>query len=432
MTEDIMKSKNRLLVVCVLLPLIASLARAQGESALPFLLIAPNSEANGWGGVSTAVASENPVATLANPGQLGIFSPHNYFAATTYAPKTSWLPSYGLEDLTYNVSAINAGVNLGEPFDLPVPFSVGVGYSRVYLDLGEFIITGSGGPKELGRFHAYEKSENLSFAFGVDYFLKVGFGVNTKRITSSLSPVAIAGAGSSEAKVTATDYGLLVQAPIFDIFQKATGEEYRILPEFSPLADLTFGYARNNIGDKIVYVNAAQADPLPRNATIGMSMELGLVKQMGAYTWKWFTITLAREAEDLLITRRPDGSFVYQSGTGDISFFKHVIRGELSDNERVNLHKGWQINLAEFLYVRRGSFAESPLYGNRNYTTNGFGLRTRGLMKFIRGMSSGENDGTFLSFVLDHVDLSYDQAEYSTDGPLGGTTFHSIGLTIRQ
>jgi hypothetical protein len=48
---------------------------SQGESGVPFLLIHPSPEANGRGNTAVAFLSDNPIATLANPAQLGIFGP---------------------------------------------------------------------------------------------------------------------------------------------------------------------------------------------------------------------------------------------------------------------------------------------------------------------------------------------------------------------
>src|SRR5512141_1526261 len=127
---------RNLVLPFVLLSIVAlssSSLHAQGESAVPFLLIHPSPEANGWGNVGTAVVSDNPIATISNPAQLGLFSLDNYFSFSSYTPKTVWLPNFGSTDLTYNAWATNAGYNLRNALDLPFPVGIGFGYSRIDL-----------------------------------------------------------------------------------------------------------------------------------------------------------------------------------------------------------------------------------------------------------------------------------------------------------
>ena len=409
-----------------------SFSFAQGESALPFLLIHPSPEANGRGNTGTAVVSDNPIATISNPGHLGLFSLANYFSASMYAPKTQWLRTFGLTDLTYGVWAASAGYNISEALDIPVPVGIGVGYSRIDLNLGTFMRTNENG-QELGTFNSFEKSDQFSVGFGADYFLRIGVGWNFKNIRSVLGSFYVP-TYSSDAKASATDFGLIIQAPIIDILRRAGTESVEIYPGIEPLFNLTFGYARSNMSDKaIVYAADMQMpDPLPRNATIGLSADFGLVAHVNAQRWKIITLTLAREAEDLLITRHPNGTFSYQTGLGDISFFKHVVRGELSGAERADLHKGWELNFGEIMYVRGGSFAESPDYGNRNYSTSGFTFRVSGLFKALQALDPDAMEYGALRFIADHIDFVYDQSKYSSKGsPLDRTSMQAISIIVR-
>jgi len=367
-----------------------------------------------------------------NPGQLGLSSLNNYFSGSTYTPKTQWLPQFRLSDLTYNVSAVNAGVNLARAFDLKLPISIGLGYSRVFLNLGKFTVTNPGGPTPIGTFESWERSESFSVGAGIDYFVRLGVGVSYEKIVSNLSSIGTEQeGGTGKASGSATDIGLLLEVPIIDIVGKAKGEPIVLGYGLTPLVSLSAGYAYQNHGRSISYADAAMSDPLPRNVVMGISTELGLVLNTNDHPWKVITFTLAREAEDLLIVRKPDGMFEYQSGLGDISFFKHIIQGKLGSNERPNLHKGWQLAFGEVLYVRGGSFAESPYFGNRNYTTGGFGIRLGGFFKLIAAIDSDALSDGSLSFLANHVDLMYDHAGYATTGPLGDTKFDALSIVIR-
>ncbi len=404
---------------------------AQGEAAVPFLLISSSPDGNGWGGMGTAVAFDNPMATIANPAQLGLFGMRNFFSASTYTEKTDWLKLFNVPNLNYNVYGLSLGVNLAEQFEFPLPVSIGAGYSHIRLNLGDFIRTNSSG-QEIGRFSAFETSEQFSVGVGLDVHAKLSIGWNFKKIVSSLSPIGTAmEIGAGRAEPSATDFGLMAQFPVFDIAAALSDSRVTITSIVEPLLDFTFGYARSNMGDKVKYIEAAQTDPLPRNATIGLSVELGFVTKVNERKWKILTFTLAREAADLLIVRKPGGTIEYQSGLGDIAFFKHVVRGELSDDDRANLHKGWQFNFGEIVYLRGGSFSESPNFGNRNYSTSGFGLHLNGIFKLIDAVSASPIESDVLAFIRDHIDIQYDHAGYSDHEILGGTKFNALNLVIR-
>lgn len=428
-----MKPGRVFVVLCaaMLLPLHCMLW-AQGESAVPFLLIAPDPAANGWGGVSTAVGSNNPTASIVNPGQLGLFCLNNYFAASVYTPKTQWLPQFALPDLTYDVTAVQGGVNLARTFELGVPLSIGAGYSRVNLNLGTFVVTSGSGPNGGARVSSWERSECFSLGAGIDYYVRLGIGVNFERIESNIAPVMTEeGQTTGKSNGTAVDLGVLLEVPVIDIIGKVQEKAVTWGWGLSPVANISVGYARQNQGNSISYLDAAMSDPLPRNAVVGLSTEIGLALHVGGQPWKVFAFTLAREAEDLLVVRHGDGTFDYQSGLGDISFFKHVIQGKLDDDERPDLHKGWQLGFGDAVFVRGGTFLESPRYGNRHYTTLGYGIRLGGFLRLLAAVAPEYQPGDVLSFITEHIDLAYDRAEYSTSGPLGSTVFNAVSIVIR-
>jgi hypothetical protein len=403
------------------------LAFGQGETAVPFLLIPANPAANGFGGISTSVVSSNPMATIANPAQVGIFSLTQYFSASTYVPKTDWLPGLDYSGVTYNVSAVNAGVNLSQLSSVPFPLGIGAGYSRIYLDLGTFIRTGPGGPEPVGTFRAFEKVEAFTLGVGIDYYVRLGIGLSAKYIHSALFPIGTEQEpGAGTANLVANDIGGLIEVPITDIISKVTGEEISLTHKLSPLCNLSAGYAHRNHGGKVIYADAAQPDPLPRQAAIGMALELGLNTSINSQTWKIVSFTLAREAEDLLVRRRPDGSFDYASGLGRIRFFNNLILGEWDG--RITLRKGWEFNVAEIMYLRGGSSTGS---GNLIYHTNGFGFQLSGLIRLFDSVGNEPLAGDIASLIRDHIDIHYDHAQYSDHPIVGNTTFNALNLIIK-
>jgi hypothetical protein len=120
------------------------------------------------------------------------------------------------------------------------------------------------------------------------------------------------------------------------------------------------------------------------------------------------SFTLAREAEDLLIIRQSDGSFTYQTGMGDLSFFENVIEGKL--NSKATVRKGWQVQAGEFLFVREGRVSMPGL----RYSTSGFGIHLNGLFKLL-DIALPEAQEGWIRYVADHFDL-----QLSTDITVDG------------
>lgn len=368
------------------------------------------------GGTTASLPSNNALATITNPGQLGLFALNNLFSAEIYAPKTQWLPPFHLDGLTYYSEAVNAGVNLGNICRLPFSFSAGFGYSRIDLELGEFIITDETGPEPIGRYHGSEKSNNFSAGFAFEYYVRIGLGWNFKTIRSDLVNAA--------AKVTATDFGLLIGVPVMAIVSTLTKEEFEIAPKVTPLFDLSFGNVRSNVGGEVSYIDNAQADPLPRTAVIGGSIEAGLIFRSGFSNRKLVTITLIRQAEDLLVTRFSGSKFSYQTGLGDIAFVDNVILGKT--NPKVDIRKGWQLQVAEALYIRGGSVDGPGLA----YATSGYSICLRGLARLVDSGNPRPAE-SWIDVVTEHIDLQYHSSTYtSISSPIDGTTTSAINLVV--
>ena len=110
--------------------------------------------------------------------------------------------------------------------------------------------------------------------------------------------------------------------------ETASGVSLEIVPKLRPLVDIGFGYARSNVGGSVVYLAAAQSDPLPRNAAIGTYIEVGTIFTVINPVWKPLSFMIVREAEDILVNRRDNGTWEYTTGLGDIRFIDNVLLGK--------------------------------------------------------------------------------------------------------
>ena len=400
---------------------------AQGETAVPFMRITTSPEGNGMGGIRASQPTTDAFAPLANPGQLGLFTLTNLFTAGVYAPRTNWLPQFSLPGLTYGATAFNAGYNFRELLSLPFDLSAGIGYSRVSLDLGTFTVTSSEGPWVIDKFEAEEHYDCYSIAVGFDYVVRLGIGMNLKHIESRLSPIGTEQEqGSGTATAAAADFGLLLEVPVAELITAASGASLEVAPRVNPFLDLSLGYVKANVGDEMSYVDAAQADPLPRTAIAGLGFEAGLLVKSGASDWKIASFRMARQADDLLVSRHPDGTIEYQSGLGDIEFWQNVFLGH--DNAMVTMRGGWQIQVGEMLYLRGGSVESTGL----SYTTSGYSICLGGLLKLI-GLFTPDANASWVGFAADHFDLQFHRASYGeTASPVSGTSTQSLNLVVKD
>lgn len=322
-------------------------ARAQGESAVPFLLIAPNSRAAGIGETGTG-SVDDASAVFWNPGALAFLDGQE--VTLTHA---NWLPQFGLADLFYEY------LNYRNRID-----DIGgtLGASVTYLNLGEFVRTNSSG-LEIGRFKAYEIAATIGYATKV--FDDLGFGFNARFIRSSLSPIGTEGEeGAGIANTVSFDVAMMWRP--FDL-----GVEW-LDNKFS------MGFNLSNLGPKVTYIDAAQADPLPTNLRLGFGYEI--------FEDEYNSLTYSVDFARLLVRRRPgvvelDSAGRPQEvvpGTVDpLPKSLFTAWGDGSGLRKINVSMGaeYWYGSPRLLALRVGHFFEDPAFGNRNFWTFGAGLR---------------------------------------------------------
>ncbi len=302
---------------------------AQGESAVPFLLIAPNSR-SGAMGESGAGLADDAAAIFWNPA--GLAFQQGQEISITHA---NWLPQFQQSDLFYDFLTYRKSV---ESLNGTVAASV------TYLNLGEFIRT-LDSPAELGRFKAYEFALTTGYATKISE--QLGIGVSLRFIRSQLSPI---GTAQEQGRGVATSLS-------FDV-----ATLYRWTDRFSVGASLS------NMGPKIFYIDAAQADPLPTNLRVGLGYKI-LVSEYNNLTASLdlSRLLVRRYSADSLGNAKPPDPFYKAIFTawGDNGLKKVVMGGGL---------EYWYGN-PKLVALRTGYFYESPSFGGRKFLTFGAGIR---------------------------------------------------------
>lgn len=395
-----------------------------GNTAVPFLMIPTSTEANGMGGISMVANSSSPSSILFNPAQLGMHTQSTIFSSEINSQRTLWLQSFHPKDLWITNSSLICGMNFSVSDHASV--SAGIGYSRYYINLGEFIMAQGNGSSDVSSFHGYESSDNYSLGIGFTDGLKIAFGVTMKRINSHLSPAGTAQeTASGKAGLWAMDLGIVGSLPLVPFMSEM---ELRSEEPLAPFVTVTGAYALNNLGERVFYIDAAQSDPLPRTARIGLSLNAGAAIQIEHTAFEMVNLTVAREAENLLLALSDKNTWDYsRSLIGNINFTQDIINGKA--HGYVSVRSGYSLSIFETMTLRNGSVDGD---GALIYKTSGYSVSSRGISKFISSTVPKKEGFDPVNFFLSHIEIRYNHSNYSDHDLLQGTTFDTIVLSFHN
>ena len=315
-----------------------SRVNAQGETAVPFLLLAPDSKGAAIGESGTGLA-DNSAAIFWNPAGIAFLT-----GSDVSITHSKWLPQFGL-DLSYDYLTFRTYME-----------SIGgsITASLTFMNYGEFQRTGSSGPEVIGTFRSFDLAATVGYAtkLGDDW----GIGFNFRLIHSQLSD-----------KPTENEVGEGVATTVsFDIAGMWRPKEF-LNNKFS------VGMNLSNLGPKISYIDQAQADPIPTNLRLGFAYNV--------FQDEYNSLTFTLDFSKLLVTRSDDTT---SAAVQRDEFYEAIISswGDQSMNEEIaSIETGigleyWYGKPEDFRFAARaGFFYEDPNYGNRKFLTLGAGIR---------------------------------------------------------
>lgn len=323
------------LKTCLLIAMIAIGGKtfAQGESAVPFLLIGPNSRNTGMGETGAGLIND-AAAMFWNPAGLGFQK--GIEVSITHSP---WLPGLGLSDLFYDFLA-------GKYYIKKINGTIGV--SITYLNIGKIIKTDEFG-NEIGDYQAFDGA--LAVGYGTKVTRDLAVGVVTRFIYSRLAVDPVAGEQG-----TGTAYDLS-----FDIstLWRPNKTKVKFIND-----RLGIGLNISNIGPKITYVDNAQADPLPTNLRLGFAYDV--------YKSDFNNLTLTADFSKLLVHRDSSESDpVYEAiFTSFSGGFEEVMASFQS-----SIGAEYWYGNPKLIGLRGGYFYEDPSKGKRKFITLGASIR---------------------------------------------------------
>ena len=379
---------------------------AQGEAAVPFLLLNPSPSLSAMGQTGTALPTEDPFGFLWNPAQLGFTSQTNNLSFIFYPSKVDWVPAFhsGIES---NATALNVGYNFKDL--IGVPLSFGVAYSNPELVYGTFYRTDENG-NIIGEFEAKDYYNAYSFGIGIDYFAQLSVGYTIKNVTSILSDQPTGEEqGIGRAETTVNDFGILLNVPVLKLIDEKMQARLDKNLLAQPSLNFSLGYSKSNIGDEISYIDPAQADPLPRMDKLGYGINAGFDLISEGFRINAFNISVTAEADDILIQRDTIGNSEYQSTLSDLKFWKNIV--QIEGDEKIVSHAGTKLEFVETVSLYFGHFAGR---GFDQRKTNGYEFRLKGLLKLYALWAKDP----VAYFLRDHIDIRYYNTDFFSDHPL--------------
>lgn len=336
-----MKIILRLMLISVMFGGLAQVSYAQGEAAVPFLLLAPDSRAGGIGESGGGLA-DNSAAIFWNPAGIAFLS-----GTEISITHSNWLPQFNL-DLFYDY------LTYRQYFE---ELSGSVTASITYMNFGEFVRTGEADPTPLGTFRSFDAALTLGYAtkLSSDW----GLGFNFRLIHSRLSDQSV---GEEQGKGVATSVS-------FDVAGMWRPSDF-LDSRFSVGANLS------NMGPKIYYIDKAQADPIPTNFRLGFAYKI--------IDDEFNNLIYTLDFSKLLVSRTEtvteNGDTVSTSDDWYEAIFTawtdQPFSEELKDIVTSMGLEYWYGQPGDFLFaLRTGFFYEDPSYGNRKFLTFGAGIR---------------------------------------------------------
>ncbi len=399
-----------LLFLCVTtnLPL-----HAQGEYALPFMILDVSAELGGSASAFTGLPAQNFLAVDANPAQLGHLAKNHYFGAS-YS-KVSYLPDYG--DVYLSSGGFFLGYDLSHA-KADLPLSVGVGFTQRFFYLGKNVWTDEYG-NELGTFESKEWYSGFHVGLRWERYVRFSLGYSAKNYTSALATVSI-DAKAFHPEGWAHDFGVLLEFPFSSylpsLYRSDSGNQ-----TISPLLNVSTGAALLNMGDPVWYIDKTQTDPLPRQAKIGIGLTTGFTLTSGKRSLRLLYLSYSSEANDFLIERHPDGSFGYQNFPGDIQIITHVLTNH--GDAEVQHRRGLRLEVGEIFTYSWGLYSSST---RNDVHTYGYVFSARGFLKSLSFLFHHP----IIDLALKRLDLKYQYASYRFNGMAILDEFRGVTVSV--
>ena len=313
-------------------------------TAVPFLMITPDSRSGSMGDVGAAT-SPDASSISTNPAKFSFIEDDLGFSIS-YVP---WLRAL-VPDI--NLSYISGYKKLNQ--------NDAVAFELRYFSLGDITFTDILG-NTLGQFNPNE------LALGGSYSRKLSdlfsLSLATRYIYSNLT-------GGQMAGDIQTNAGKSFAADVAGYFTN----KIRFLKKDS---DLSFGFNISNIGNKISYTNVGERDFIPINLKLGSSLNINF-DDYNSMSYSFDinkllvpTPPLYNSENEIIAGKDPNVSVV----SGIFQSFSDAPDGFSEELREINLSFGTEYWYAQQFALRGGYFYEHDTKGGRKFFTFGAGVK---------------------------------------------------------
>ena len=325
-------------------------------TAVPFLLISPDSRSGAMGDVGVATTPDASSMHW-NPAKLS-FTKDDIGISVSIVP---WLREL-VPDI--NLQYIGGYYRLND--------NEAIGYELRYFSLGDITFTDNSG-NVIGQYKPNE------MAFGTAYSRKLSrdfsIAISGRYIYSNLT-------GGQSAGSTETVAGQSIAADVSTFYTKP-------ISIANKKSDLSFGMNISNIGNKISYTETITRDFIPINLRLGTD----LTTEMDDYNKISFAFDinkllvpsppLRNDDNEIIAGKDPNVSVVsgiFQSfgdAPGEIDVDGNPVPGSIFKEEmrELNISAGFEYWYANQFALRAGYFHEHNTKGGRKYLTFGSGVK---------------------------------------------------------
>jgi hypothetical protein len=322
-------------------------------TAVPFLMISPDSRAGGMGDAGVA-SSPDANSIHWNPAKLAFLDKKMGFSIS-YTP---WLRALVPDiNLAYLSFYYKPGSKKSDQT---------IAASMRYFSLGDITFTDVNG-NTIGQFKPYEVAFDVAYARKLSKHFSGGLA--GRYISSNLTNgVDVGGATTHAARTFAVDVSVFYTNDKIKVGDKK--------------GTFNFGLDISNIGAKVAYTSTSQKDFIPTNLRIGG----GLTTEMDKYN----SISIIADITKLLVPTPPHYdtvNHVYQVVAGrdpNVPVATGMLYG-LNPNDppggstewlrEFDISGGMEYWYDKLFAVRAGYFYENPTKGNRKYFTLGAGIK---------------------------------------------------------
>jgi hypothetical protein len=326
-------------------------------TAVPFLIISPDSRAGGMGDAGVA-SSPDANSIHWNPAKMAFLKKKMGFSLS-YTP---WLralvPDINIAYLSWYYRVKKKGMFAG---------------SLRYFSLGNIVFTDIAG-NNIGQFNPNEFALDGSYSTNLGEDFSVGG--SARYIYSNLTGGQSAGGATTKpGQAFAVDISCYYRKDKVDVGGKKS--------------IVTAGLNFSNIGSKISYTNTGVKDFIPINMRLGSGLEM----ELDEYNSIAFNVDInkmmvptppsyKRDAQGNPI-KDANGSYIIDAGkdpnrsvvSGMFGSFNDAPAGFQEELREYNLSGGMEYWYNKQFAIRAGYFHEHETKGNRKYFTLGMGLR---------------------------------------------------------